>query len=447
MIAENIRLFFQLFYRPIATMSQLMDRGNWFFGGAVATGIAVLFTLTISNRIYDNYEAVTRSKAQLRELLTRQYSNGTNKDEVEDDIEVIEQFAPQLRYEQRPLPILGSNAWSVLSFRPISYYAIIASLGILFAPALLMIIALLGRAGTISVILRRDYGAMLSCVFFGWAASHLPFALIGFGLQPNETSDVIAVGLWAAASLFFGFLMVCALRTVSGASVINSIVAVCAASLVFRFDSWMFSLATFSPFFTIIWIVPLALGAAAAMRGAHMQRQSFRRQLEACTINDHDAEAHYQLGLIYEQRKQNAEAMKHYNRAVEIDPKEPDANFQLGVFARNDGKLQDALNHFGIALAFDEKFRQSEVWREIGATYLAAGMLDEAESALKKYCERRQYDPEGLYHYAELLSKKGEPERAKEVYRQCIEAVKTMPYYRRNLFSKWGRLAQSKLSK
>ena len=149
--------------------------------------------------------------------------------------------------------------------------------------------------------------------------------------------------------------------------------------------------------------------------------------------------------MIYEQRKQTAEAFKHYQRAVEIDPNEPDANFQLGVVARQTGNLQEALNHFGRVLAFDEKFRLSEVWREIGATYLAAGMLDEAESALKKYCERRQYDPEGLFHYAELLSKKGETERAKEMYRQCIEAVKTMPYYRRNLFSKWGRLAQSKL--
>ena len=444
MIAENIRLFFQLFYRPISAMSQLMDRGNWFFGGGLATVIAVLFALTISNRIYDNYEAVTRSKAEMRELLAQQYPSTTNKDEVE---EVAEHFAPHLKHVQRPLPILGSQAWNVLSFRPVSYYAIIASLGILFAPALLMIIALLERTGTISVILRRDYGAMLSCVFFGWAASHLPSAVLGFGLQPTPAHDILALGLWAAATLFFAFLMVCALRTVCGASVIHSIVAVIGASLVFRFDSWMFSLATFSPFLTIIWIVPLVLGGAAAMRAAHLQRQSFRRQLEACAINDHDAEAQYQLGLIYQQRKQTAEALKHFKRSVEIDPNEPDANFQLGIFARLDGNLQEALNHFGKVLAFDEKYKLSEIWREIGATYLAAGMLEEAESALKKYYERRQYDPEGLYHYAELLSKKGETERAKEIYRQCIEAVKTMPYYRRNLFSKWGSLAQSKLSK
>ncbi len=445
MIAENIKLFFQLFYRPIATMSQLMDRGNWFFGGALATVVAVLFVLTISNRIYYSYEAVTPSKEEIREKLHKLSPNKATQDEIDSDLSEIDTLMPHAFTRKLPLPILGSKAWSVLSFRPISYYAIIASLAILFAPALLMIIALLERTVTVSVILRRDYGALLACVLFGWAASHLPFALLGFGLQEFPAHDILALGLWAAASLFFGFLMVCALRTVCGASVIHSIVAVIGASLVFRFDSWMFSLATFSPFLTIIWIAPLVLGGAAAMRAAHLQRQSFRRQLEACTINDHDAEAQYQLGLIYQQRKQDAEALKHYKRSVEIDPKEPDANFQLGVFARLAGNLQVALNHFGIVLAFDEKFRLSEIWREIGATYLAAGMLNEAEDALKKYYERRQYDPEGLYHYAELLSKKGETERAKEIYRQCIDAVKTMPYYRRNQVSRWSNLAQGKI--
>ena len=196
---------------------------------------------------------------------------------------------------------------------------------------------------------------------------------------------------------------------------------------------------------TIIWIAPLVLGAFAGMRAAHLQRQSFLRHLEACTINEHDAEAQYQLGIIYQQRRQNAEALKHFKRAVEIDPKEPDANFQLGVVDRKEGRLQAALNHFSIVLAQNDKYRQSEVWREIGATYLAAGMFGEAKSALEKYHERRPYDPEGLYHFAETLSKIGEANRAQELYRQCLEAVQTMPYYRRNEVSKWSKLAQGKL--
>ena len=100
-------------------------------------------------------------------------------------------------------------------------------------------------------------------------------------------------------------------------------------------------------------------------------------------MNEHDAEAQYQLGLIYQQRRQQTEAIKHFRRAVEIDPKEPDANHQLGIVARQEGRLQDALNHFAPVLTHDDKYRQSEIWREIGATYLAAGMLTEAKTALE----------------------------------------------------------------
>ena len=35
--------------------------------------------------------------------------------------------------------------------------------------------------------------------------------------------------------------------------------------------------------------------------------------------------------------------------------------------------------------------------------------------------------------------------RAKELFQQCIEAVKTMPYYRRNEVNKWSKLALAKL--
>ena len=98
-----------------------------------------------------------------------------------------------------------------------------------------------------------------------------------------------------------------------------------------------------------------------------------------------------------------------------------------------------------IFLAHDDKFRQSEIWREIGATYLAAGMHNEALDALRKYTERRPYDPEGLYHLGATLQSLGRTNEACDGFQQCLEAVKTMPYYRRNEVRKWSRLAQQKL--
>ena len=72
-------------------------------------------------------------------------------------------------------------------------------------------------------------------------------------------------------------------------------------------------------------------------------------------------------------------------------------------------------------------------------------MYDDARDALSKYFERRSYDPEGLYHLAETLRNLGHTQEAEEIYKQCIEAVQTMPYYRRNEVRKWTRLARARI--
>jgi tetratricopeptide (TPR) repeat protein len=177
------------------------------------------------------------------------------------------------------------------------------------------------------------------------------------------------------------------------------------------------------------------------------QRQGFRRSMEAATINPHDASAHYQLGLIYQYRRQYAEAISRFEKAIQIAHDETDAHFQLGRIAREQGRLPDAINYFGIVLEQDEKHSQSEIWREIGATYLAASMFTEAKDTLEKFIDRRPYDPEGLYYYGKTLEQLEQREEAVEVFNRCVEAVKTMPWYRYREQRKWDKLAREQLKK
>lgn len=417
-------------------MSDIIDRGSGLFGAIVVTITAFLLATTVTNRIYSEYEAVRLPPPDLH--LPNAQPISYQQDEQ------IDAYFQQMS-KSRPLPIVGNFGWWFVSFKPMSQFVIALSLAVLYVPALILLLVLIERTSSFGVAYRRDYGSLLSCTFMAWAASHLPFALLGYAIERLDLGANGALAMWLLSNLYFGFLMFHAVRTACGASSSNAAITVGLAWIALRLDSWMFSILTFSPFLTLIWFVPLALGALAGMRAAHIQRQSFRRYLQACTINDHDAEAHYQLGLIYQQRRQLSQALKHFRRAIEIDPKEPDANFQLGIVARTEGRLQDALNHFTPVVSHDDKYRQSEIWREIGATYLSARMLAEAKSALEKFIERRPYDPEGLYHLGETMEKSGETSRAKELYQQSIQAVQTMPYYRRNEVIKWSKLAQSKL--
>jgi tetratricopeptide (TPR) repeat protein len=177
------------------------------------------------------------------------------------------------------------------------------------------------------------------------------------------------------------------------------------------------------------------------------QRQSFRRSMEEATINPRNAEAHYQLGLIFQRRHQVQSAVERFKRAIEIDNTETDAHYQLGRIALMQNRLQEALDYFSVVIEQDEQHCHHEVWREIGLTYLNASMYPEANDALHRFTENRPYDPEGLFYYGQTREHLGDPQQAAELFQRCVEAVKTMPHYRQGGLRKWRKLAQEKLSR
>jgi tetratricopeptide (TPR) repeat protein len=177
------------------------------------------------------------------------------------------------------------------------------------------------------------------------------------------------------------------------------------------------------------------------------RRQRFRRMLEAAAVNPHDAEAQYQLGLIYQHRRQNAEAIRRFQNAVAIDPRETDAHFQLGRIAREQGRLKDALGHFQTVVDQDGAHSSNEILRELGALYLAVRQYGDARNELETYVARREYDPEGLYYYGRALEGLGDRAGARGAYSRAVEAARSAPHYRRRYTARWNRLAQKQLAK
>jgi tetratricopeptide (TPR) repeat protein len=205
----------------------------------------------------------------------------------------------------------------------------------------------------------------------------------------------------------------------------------------------------FSPFL-LFWVAIIfggaLLGGARGFSNAFRQRQNLKRFLHNATVNPRDADAHVQLGLIYLERRQESRALEHLNKAFEIDRTEIDANYELGKIARREGKLQQAIEHFSVVVEQNDKHSVSEVWREIGATYLEAGMLNEAREALEKFVDRRSFDVEGLYYLGRVLKQQGELDRAREMFEQAIESVKTSPDFRRRSDARhWSKLARKEI--
>ena len=330
---------------------------------------------------------------------------------------------------------------------PFSFYTPLLLLAVVYVPGAVMLAMLLGRLGAFWTVFERDYSPLLTCSAMAWAASQLPLALGGRWIPPQAIP--VAAGL---SYLYFAVLMFFALRPVFGAEngISAGVVLLSWIPLAGAIFFWgpISSVAGYlaSPFF-LFYAYRYLGGEFAGLGDGMRSRQNFHRMLEAAAINPHDAEARYQLGLIYQQRHQLSEAIRQFESAVKIDPNEIDANFQLGRIALQQGRIKDAFPYLQKVLDQNEKHCSSEILRELGLMYLLNKQYEDARRELAMYLERRAYDPEGLYYYGQTLERLGQPEQAREMYARAVEAARATPRFRRRYTAKWSRLAQKQLAR
>jgi Flp pilus assembly protein TadD len=405
---KNLAALFLLYVRPVSALGQILDQGRLWF--SVVAAVAVSWLLHSSDQ--------------------------------------IAQFGPPAGPPDGPPPGFAAViALRILSLAPGSWLFPLAVIAILLVPALILIRAVSGF-GSFGVLMESDYLGLLNCVLMSWAAAFLPFALAGFFVD-SEVLHTLPVFL--VANFYFVALAALGVRTVFGTGLgpaAGMTLGACGAAFV---GGGVFSAVggslgfLMSPF--VLYYAYLMLGSDVRSLGQGLRsRQHLREQLEIATNNPRDADAHYQLGLIHQKRRQYSEAIARFTQAIEIDPSETDAHFQLGHIAREQGRFDDAIRFLQTAAAQDDKFSSSDVWRELGAAYLGASRIQEAEAALAKYTDRRGYDPEGLYWYGKILIVLNRPAEAREMFARAIEAAKTMPRHRRAEVRKWGSLARAELS-
>jgi tetratricopeptide (TPR) repeat protein len=375
-------------------------------------------------------------------------------------------------------PVRVDALRGIVSAGSILIYSIMKVLfvAVLFIPITIFVANLIERHGSFGVALQQDYAPAASSILYAWAAANLvavPLTVIaqtsglfelsqqlakqgeelGSQLALREPGAEVPAGaysiLWKTAWLgalmvmlspvpYFAVWTVVALRTVFRLSWVRSVVTLAISGLLLIVAAALISKLRFlsSPFLIIMLFFVLRGYFAEVMR-TQRARASFKQNLEASTLNPADASAHYNLGLIHQQRNEFDAARQRFERAVEIDPDELDAHYQLGRIARAENRLADAIRHFEQVVARDQSHAQNEIWREIGATYLAAGQYEDAREALERFLDRRQSDPEALYLMGRAHAGLGHRQEAASSMQACIEAVKTAPAYKYRTEKRW----------
>jgi tetratricopeptide (TPR) repeat protein len=357
-------------------------------------------------------------------------------------------------------------------------------IGVVLIPLLALLANTFERRGSFGVVLRQEYGSLASATLYVLIASNLVTVLIALffhfsGIQGAYVARVVQevpqwIEMWRQAGtnadqlaflqsqlsnpaliargLFlmvmlalFAVGLIEAVRAVFRASVLRAFVIVflsCLAGLPLA----LILARVFLPFLgsplVLLFLFFLLRGYFSDVVGQQRARAAFKQNLEAATINPRDSSAHYNLGLIHQTRGELDQARERFQRAIDIDPDELDAHYQLGRISRAQNRLPEAIGHFEQVVQRDQLHSQHEIWREIGATYLAAGQYSDARDALEKFLDRRTNDPQGLYLIGRAYAGLGDQQEAASSMQACIEAVKTAPAYKYRMEKRWLNEAQ-----
>jgi tetratricopeptide (TPR) repeat protein len=354
---------------------------------------------------------------------------------------------------------------------------VVAFVAIIVVPILTLIANTLDRRGSFRVVITQEYAPLAASLFYALTAANL-FAIliatflhysgiqaqyVAFAIQNADQvraklppgpqyDDMVTNPVLVSYNLFktfelilFGAGAMIGVKDTFRMSALRAfavtVVGGLASQLFLPIVLYLFSGVFGSPFLLIL-LFFLLRGYFVDIMGSHRAKAAFKQNLESATLNPADASAHYNLGLIHQSRGELDEAKARFDRALEIDPEEIDAAYQLGRIARQQKRYGDAIQSFEHVVTRNPAHSQYEVWREVAATYIAAGQFEDARTALDQFLEHRPSDPEGLYLMGRAHAGLGHKREATSLMQACIEAVKTAPAYKYRSSKRWLNEAQ-----
>ncbi|HEY1494972.1 MAG TPA: tetratricopeptide repeat protein [Candidatus Solibacter sp.] len=451
---SQLRLLFRLYFRPLDTFSRILDEGRLPFAVIAAVAVTLLLQLPREAEFHrqEMDAALRRAMQTVDRVVAKEASRGrmVTGEQVQRDLK-DEGFFDGLAEPASP-PTFQRAIDRFTGVNPTQYFSPLIAIALCFVPAAIALLTYWGNLGGFSTVLFRDYVALLVCVLLAWTAPYLLLAAANATLRSTSHTPQTDHVVWWTAHASFLALTALALRMLFGSSSLRVAGSLGGGWACAIGGIWLYG--TFgnvtgylaSPF--VLYYVYLGIGPQVAGIGNGLRsRQRLKHALELATLNPRDADAHYQLGIIYAQRRRHDAAIACFQQAIQIAPGEADAYFDLGKIARAQRRHQDALEQYRAAAAIDDRHSSSEVWREIGETAALIGDYETARQALAVYRERRPYDPEGACWHGRVLAALGDLEGARAAFDQAIEAVHTMPAARKRHVQSWESEARRERKK
>ncbi len=176
----------------------------------------------------------------------------------------------------------------------------------------------------------------------------------------------------------------------------------------------------------------------------------FKKVLEA---NPKHPLAHYNLGVIYDDKGMFDEAIAEFQKALDVNPKNVDAHYRLGIALATQGSDEEAVaqlqqvllsepshipSHYNLAVLYSalgrtdsaiDEYRKvidikpdyAEALNNLGLAYAEKGMGDVAQQYLEKAIAQRPGYVEALNNLGVVLISKEQFDKAAETFRTALK--------------------------
>jgi Tfp pilus assembly protein PilF len=144
--------------------------------------------------------------------------------------------------------------------------------------------------------------------------------------------------------------------------------------------------------------------------------QRYRTLLQENELN---AQAHNNLGLLYQERGLLQDSVHELQRAAAIDPRNPGTHNNYGVTLLMLGRTDEAVAEFQSVLRLEPGNLDARV--NLALAERSAGRFDAAKEALLDVLNRAPANAPANYNLAQLYDQTNEPARAVEHYRLFLD--------------------------
>ena len=129
--------------------------------------------------------------------------------------------------------------------------------------------------------------------------------------------------------------------------------------------------------------------------------------------------AHNNMGVGYQKRGENEEAIEAFKTSIGVDWKYPEAHINLGGLYAEQGLLKEAIREYKITLQLKPKFPEAHY--NLGKAYAELGLTDEAEKEYRMALKQKPYYVQAMNNLGLVYASEGLLEEAIAAYKQVIK--------------------------